>query len=86
MKTITYDIIITEISKPFGSYPGTVEVHHHVEGGNLGHGERDGFETTRVCLSSEAIKADGSYDEDEIYKAVRAKIGEHDIVEVEDEE
>lgn len=82
MKTITYDIIIDRISEPFGEYPGTVEVHHHIEGGNLAHGERDGFETTRVTLPSEAVNADGTYNEDEIYKAVRATIGEEDVIEV----
>lgn len=84
MKTITYDIIIDRISEPFGRYPGTVEVHHHIEGGDLGDGARDGFETTRVCLTSECIKEDGSMDNDEVYKVVRAALGESSVVESED--
>ena len=86
MKTVTYDIVIDSISSPFGHYPGTVEVHHHCEGGDLDHGQRDGFAVSRVCLPSEAIKKDGTYDDDAIYTAVRAALGEQDSVEKEEAE
>lgn len=67
------DIIITYITEPFGDYPYQVEVNHHLE---LPDGSRDGFETTRVCLSVDCFNEDGSMNQDEIYKSVRAKIGE----------
>lgn len=75
----TCDVVINKISGVFGEYPGSVDVSHHVD---MGGGVRDGFENTRVALPSSVINADGSYNDEEIYKAVRAKIGE--TVEVED--
>lgn len=80
MNTTTYDIIIDHISEVFGNYPGTVEVRFHREGGNLGHGERDGFETSRIPLPTEAVNADGTMNDDVIYSTVRAAIGETEEV------
>lgn len=85
MNTTSYDIIIDQISSVVGNYPGTVEVSFHREGGNLGHGVRDGFETRRVPLPSEAVNDDGTMNDDEIYKAVRAAIGETEEVELEEQ-
>lgn len=77
MKTdIAYDIIIDSISEPFGNYPFCVDVQFHREGGNLTSGQRDGFETSRVPLPSQATNSDGTQNEDEIYNTVRAAIGE----------
>ena len=78
--TAAYDIVIDRISGVFGSYPGTVEVEFHREGGNLGHGARDGFETQRVPLPSESINEDGTHNDDVIYATVRSAIGETEEV------
>jgi hypothetical protein len=73
MKTITYDIIIDNISSVAGS---SVDVDFHREGGNLGRGQRDGFETRRVTVDELAGN---------IPAQVAAKIGETETVDIEDE-
>lgn len=79
MKTITYDIVIDSISAPFGHCTDgrhqTVEVSFHREGGNLGLGARDGFETARMVVDTTADIAD----------QVVAKLGATETVEMEDE-
>lgn len=78
MKTITYDIVIDSISSPFGHMTDgrtqTVEVSFHREGGNLGRGERDGFETTRMGVD---ITGD-------IAAQVSASLGETETVEIDE--
>jgi hypothetical protein len=68
MKTITYNLIIDAISSVSGS--GSVDVSFHREGGNLGHGARDGFETARMVVDTTADIAD----------QVAAKLGETETV------
>jgi hypothetical protein len=76
MKQTEYDIVIDSISKPFGEWPCSVDVHHHIEGGDLPLGARECEQVTRVALPPEVINDDGTHDEDAIYEAVRAQIGE----------
>lgn len=78
-KTKTYDLVIDEISSVFGEYPGSVDVSFH----RVIDGERDGFESKRVALTSAVVKADGSIDDDEVARQVSAAIGQTETVEVE---
>lgn len=73
MKTITYDIIIDHISSVAGSH---VTADFHREGGNLGRGVRDGFESRRIGVDELA----GG-----IPAQVEAALGTSETVEIEDE-
>jgi len=84
MKSITYDIVITSISRVHGEYPGSVDVRFHREGGNLGLGVRDGFESARLALSSAIIDAEGSVNDDEVARQVVAKLGKNETVAVDE--
>ena len=86
MKTVTYDAVIDSISSVHGEHPGSVDVSYHHEGGDLGCGVRDGFETSRIALSSAIINPDGSIDHDRVRDEVCAKIGTNVTVEIEDVE
>ena len=57
MKSIYYDVVINSVSDIQGGYDigYFVDVGHHLEGGNLPAGVRDGFQTTRVYLKRETI-------------------------------
>lgn len=81
-KTVTYDIVIGSISAVHGEYPGSVDVSYHQEGGDING--RDGFQTDRIALTSEAINPDGSINDEAVANQVIAKIGTQTTVEVDE--
>lgn len=85
MKTVTYDLVIDSISAVHGEYPGSVDVSYHQEGGDLGLGVRDGFQTDRIALSSAIINDDGSINQERVAEEVYAKIGSTVTVEIDEE-
>jgi hypothetical protein len=84
MKTVTYDLVIDSISAVHGEYPGSVDVSYHHEGGDLGLGVRDGFQTARLALSSNIINPDGSINQDRVNEEVCDKLGATITVEIEE--
>ena len=84
MKTVTYDLVIDSISAVHGEYPGSVDVSYHHEGGDLGLGVRDGFQTARLALSSNIINPDGSINQDRVNEEVCDELGATITVEIEE--
>ena len=85
MKTVTYDLVIDSISAVHGEYPGSVDVSYHQEGGDLGRGVRDGFQTDRIALSSAIINPDGSINQYQVNEEVCSKVGATVTVEIDEE-
>lgn len=65
-------LVIDEISTPFGRWPYTVDVSFHI----VKNGTRDAFETLRVALPEEAITPSGEIDSDAVLDEVIAAIND----------